>query len=115
MNEVSSAFGTMEHETWTSLEEDAWKRMVGLFYIYKGNLVFSFTFTKRNIKDIHIHLHNLTLTLTRSYLPTLVSTYLYYSLGFDSPFTKQIIKFPSTKIDSFLYSRIHCGVEVLEY
>jgi hypothetical protein len=22
MNEVSSAFGTMEHETWTSLEED---------------------------------------------------------------------------------------------
>lgn len=31
MNEVSSAFGTMEHETWTSLEEDD-----DLFYMYRG-------------------------------------------------------------------------------
>ncbi len=97
-------------ELWNMKHGQAWKKMVDLFYIYRGNLVFSFTFTKGNIKDIHIHLHLLDLTL-----PTLVSTYLYYSLGFDSPFTKQIIKFPSTKIDSFLYSRIHCGVEVLEY
>lgn len=61
VNEVSSAFGTMEHETWTSLEED------GRWILY--NLVFSFTFTKGCIKDIHIHLHDL--TLTRSYPPNI--------------------------------------------
>jgi hypothetical protein len=48
-------------ELWNMKHGQAWKRMVDLFYIYRGNLVFSFTSTKGNIKDIHIHLHDLTL------------------------------------------------------
>jgi hypothetical protein len=59
-------------ELWNMKHGQAWKKMVNLFYIYRGNLVFSFTsftFIKGNIKDIHIHLHDL--TLTQSYPPNI--------------------------------------------
>ncbi len=59
----------MHLELWNMKHGQAWKRMVDLFYIYKGNIVFSFTFTKGNIKDIHIHLHDL--TLIQSYPPNI--------------------------------------------
>jgi len=53
MNEVSSAFGTMEHETWTSLEEDGGsllhlqRESSVLFHIYKEKYKrYSYTLTQ---------------------------------------------------------------------